>query len=121
MRLPQLYFMIDHLGGAEHNKKCVAVCLQLRALVRPMCIFDSKFVKAQLLLNFRQRFRSRLMKSNPYKLIWLLKDITDIFYFNIRHLASFLVCRAVNYRFGAVRLLYHNSYSFGYRSQYPNE
>src|SRR5688572_9728822 len=88
--------MIFHLSGAQNDEKGIAIRLQFGSLVGAVRIFNGEIVKSELTLKTRQHFSTRLLQTNPDKLIGFLKNFADVFYFDIRYLASIPVCRAIH-------------------------
>src|SRR6478609_6952645 len=57
---------IDELRCAGDNEEGLAILLELRSLMRLLCIFDGEMVQVELLLDFVEQLVAGLEQSDPH-------------------------------------------------------
>ena len=82
---PEVDAAFDELRGARHDKKSVAILLDLGALMRLAGILDGQIMEPELGLHPRQQFEARFEEPDPHRVTGAFRPTRDIIHPDIGH------------------------------------
>ena len=107
--LAELHASFHRLRGVEHHEQRVAVDLDLRSLVRVVCVLHRKIVESELLLQFFQQRLVGLVQTDPHETAVVARQyIADLLEADIRQaLAISCIGNAVHHHQFGIGLVVH--------------